>query len=316
VHAEDWPWVISTADVFEHEGQRPLSDVIWRFAGDRLVGRSWARRDGDLVGPRELMDLSWAYFKDVVKHETRFFFGELRNDLLSTGRGEPLRRGNAMLRWLGELINGFGLVHDLPQGHRLVRIRTHDRGVSPSAARELGTPPPRLAAAGRMNPAGIPVFYGADNHLTADFETEPSHYESGTLAVFETDATSRIVDLTKLPPVPSLFDESEHASRAALAFLAGFRDDVSAPVRVDDHARIDYVPTQVVGEYLRLAFRDNDGRPIDGVAWPSAQAAQGQCIVLFVGPGACYGDGERPPGERLGLRLIETRPLERCRSHA
>jgi len=50
----------------------------------------------------------------------------------------------------------------------------------------------------------------------------------------------------------------------------------------DGAEHIDYVPTQVVCEYLRLAFRDSDGCPLDGMIYSSRQRGGGTNVVVFV----------------------------------
>jgi len=133
---------------------------------------------------------------------------------------------------------------------------------------------------------------------------------------FTTTRAARIVDLDRLPPVPSFFDLSAQAvrDRPSLGFLAGFRRDVSASIEHDDRIHIDYVPTQVVGEYLRHLFRDGDGRPVDGIAWESAQRAGGRNLVLFVRNEQCLeADAPAPVGwdeGKLALRLASSRPLD------
>jgi hypothetical protein len=178
--------------------------------------------------------------------------------------GYPLRLGGAMLRELGELINRFGLVVDLPEGETLHWVRPHRLDEDPTSAKCLGTPPPRKASQSRMSPAGIPMFYGATDLDTAYAETITAATEAAKAVTFTTTRAARIVDLDRLPSAPSFFDLSEQAvrDRPSLGFLAGFRRDVSAPIEHDDRIHIDYVPTQIVGEYLRHLFRDGNDRPI------------------------------------------------------
>ena len=90
---------------------------------------------------------------------------------------------------------------------------------------------------------------------------------------------------------------------------------MSAPIEHDDRVHIDYVPTQVVGEYLRHLFRGAEGRPVDGIAWESAQRASGRNVVLFVRNELCLEPDEPAPAGfwdegKLALRLASSRSLE------
>lgn len=220
-----------------------------------------------------------------------------------------------MLRELGELINRYGLVTDISERTPLHRIRVHRVDEHPSTAKELGTPPNQFARQSRMSPAGIPMFYGATDLVTAYAETMTSDVEATTEATFSTTRVARIVDLDRLPAVPSFFDLSEEATknRPSLGFLAGFRHDVSAQIERDDRIHIEYVPTQVVCEYLRHLFRDQDGHPVDGLAWESAQHKGGRNLVLFVRHEQCIEPGEPSPAGldegRLALRLTRSSAL-------
>lgn len=58
-----------------------------------------------------------------------------------------------------------------------------------------------------MSPAGIPLFYGADDVGTALAEVgRADDREYFTVAQFVTTAPITIVDLTDLPAVPDVFD--------------------------------------------------------------------------------------------------------------
>jgi len=125
-----------------------------------------------------------------------------------------------------------------------------------STAKDLGAPPPEAAAQSRMSPAGIPMFYAADDAETALAETvDPprTRVKAATIGTFETTDDCRIVDLRRLPAPPSYFDDSPEARalQAPLGFLHGFRHDVSARIERDGRIHVEYVPTQVVCEYLR-----------------------------------------------------------------
>ena len=60
-----------------------------------------------------------------------------------------------------------------------------------------------------------------------------------------------MVNLTALSPIPSVFDPEQRKYYYELVFLHEFAQDLSAPVVLDGREHIEYVPTQVITEYMR-----------------------------------------------------------------
>jgi RES domain-containing protein/HEPN superfamily RES-like protein len=299
------------------EGEWPFrGDAFEEFVLDAFRESTWTGDDPAVLTESESRHYSWQLFSETVKHDARFLFILLQEPDEEDEPGYPLQLGGAMLRELGDLISRFGLVIDLPEGETLHRVRPHKSDEDPTTARSLGTPPAEKASQSRMSPAGIPMFYSATDLPTAYAETVTEKTQAAKTVTFTTSRAARIVDLDRLPDVPSLFDLSEGAirDRPSLGFLAGFRRDVSRPIERDDRIHIEYVPTQVVGEYLRHLFRDTYGKPVDGIAWESAQREGGRNVVLFVRNEQCIeADAPAPSGwdgGKLALRLASHRPLD------
>lgn len=88
--------------------------------------------------------------------------------------------------------------------------------------------------------------------------------------------------------------------------------DISAHVERDNQIHIEYVPTQVVSEYLRHLFRDADGAPVAGLAWEWARRSGARNVVLFLDRDRCVEPGERPAlveGLLVELVALEPAPL-------
>jgi hypothetical protein len=230
--------------------------------------------------------------------------------------GEPVQRGAAMLRELGRLIVAYQLITEIPASREVYRVRVDDAAADHGTAAALGSPPRDSARQSRMSPAGIPMLYCAEDLATALAETVDPTRGAGkvaTVATFRTTEECRVVDLARLPDVPSIFDARRESTRerAELGFLHGFWRDVSAPIERDDRVHIEYVPTQVVSEYLRYLLRDAEGRGVHGLAYDSAQAA-GRNVVLFIDGSHCLDPGEPPPfegGVCVELAHFERRPV-------
>ena len=144
----------------------------------------------------------WARFSEVVMHRRRFFFenyGRQPHD-------EYLTPGEVLQKIL-DYAQKYELFQPLPCFTKLFRARCQGQGTKFTTAQELGPPPKEHAIrSNRMSPAGMPMFYACDCPETALRETAD---KSGRFAVgkFRTRRHAIILDLTKVPPVPSLFRE-------------------------------------------------------------------------------------------------------------
>jgi RES domain-containing protein len=144
----------------------------------------------------------------------------------------------------------------------------------------VGTVPRKKAIfSNRMSPAGIPMFYGAEDEATAIAETytpSPGTPAVVTVGKFRTARPAWVVDLTALPPFPSLFDQERRHLRGPLRFLRAFVKDLSKPIKKDGREHIGYVPTQIVTDYLRHVFRTETGHRARGVIFPSTRKKGGK----------------------------------------
>jgi len=137
------------------------------------------------------------------------------------------------------------------------------------------------------------MFYGAHERETALKET--SSGERGiawhlTLATFEVGTDFHVLDLADLPEVPSVFDAARRHLIEPLRFLHVFVDEVSKPIRRDEYEHLEYVPTQIVAEYLRHLYEHQTGEKVDGIGYRSAIAAGGSNVVLFISNDDCVDD--------------------------
>ncbi|MFI6875788.1 HEPN-associated N-terminal domain-containing protein [Streptomyces sp. NPDC050400] len=295
------------------EGDDLVNQYVDVLRGERLqeTVRSAARDDDfwverHFIEPRRdraLLD-GWERFSDQVKYRTRHVFW-----LAPPHRDEELLGGGeipaaAVLDTLGDLIPQVGLVHELPAGHRLWRARVHEEPEQHWHARLLGTALPTQARQpNRMSPAGIPLFYGADTPATALQEvtrhaTEPAGLV--TRAAFETTRPCRVVDFTRLGPVPDFFDIEQAHLRPVVAFLHQFVQRISADADGLEH--LAYVPTQIVTEYLLRVFCQD--QPVDGLVFPSSAAEGGICTVLNVPQERCLDPADPEPDRHTALRLV------------
>jgi hypothetical protein len=254
----------------------PYETLEWLYSKlkDDVV---YCEKDWQVMTQGEALVSGWEQFCRAVKHESRFMFF-IEDDTEDDGEPYRVRRGE-MLTELAEIIRASDLVKTIAVGTRIFRVRDHDADQPLATPAQLGPPPLAFAkTAGRMNAAGIVVLYGSYQKSAALAEATGNKPHL-TVAEFETLKELTVVDLTDIPPVPSIF---EGGARESLQFLHHFAEDVSEPFSPDKSEHIEYAPTQIVSEYLRQRLQGSQGEPIQGLLYRSAKEEGSTNLALFM----------------------------------
>jgi hypothetical protein len=220
----------------------------------------------------------WRSFERSLQTEARFFSQTAAKHLASVFDGiEAMRTrdGRSLVVDAGPG-TGFGSVY------RARVFQSYDK-LEAALCRpdlHLGSPPPSLASAGRMNARGISVFYGANDPKVAIAEVRPPVGSQVAVARFEIIRPLRLLDLTALSAVSvsgSVFDPQFIGRLERATFLRSLSQRITRPVMPDDEA-FDYLATQAVADFLATEA----GAPLDGILFPSVQAAGNALnVVLF-----------------------------------
>ena len=279
-------------------------DLLPALFGE-LFDQDWCTENAYGLDDLERPQYSWEYFRRVVTYERRFFFMEDEGD----PDDHEVLTPAGILETIFDYAQQMGLFRELQAGSRLIRARREANDRRYQTAAELGPPPREVAnQANRMSPAGIPMFYGCDDEKTALKETA-----SGTgyyaLGMFETTRPAVLLDLTDIPEVPGLFeavpDFQEVDPRRALRLLHHIAAEMSRAIDRDDRVHIEYVPTQVVTEFIRSKVTWGGAR-VDGIRYDSSVNDGHVSYVLFADQSNLVGTavvGAR--GDRW-LRLADT----------
>lgn len=275
---------LDTGEVIYNITDGAFDDLVSEQITNAIVAaiatpQSWFEDD-----TRDQFAYSWEQFAETVRHEARFV---LITTPRSGGENEPPARLARFLEGLlGYADKSTRMLHTLPPGTKLYRGRMTDdlqklrADVDKEPAQQLGAAPPDKAAPGRMSGEGVPLFYGADNVHTAVAEIAlHSPYDDAVIGEFTTQRPVTILDFTRNPKVPSIFDLDHQDRRLFAEFVDDFVGAITKPVILDGRERVDYLPTQVVTEYLRWVPQ----RRIDGIAFPSRADSRGKNVVLFTG---------------------------------
>ena len=287
--------------VWDHEyalGSEELTSAVCEsIHDDTWVEKDWITRRRDEV----LMD-TWSTFCEAVKHQTRYVVW-LLPDIENIGAGEiQLSR---ILDHIARLLAELDLFKEIAAGRRFWRAHRHDDPDIENTARRLGTAPPGQAHQdNRMSPAGIPLFYGALSEETAAKEVDiGDDCPYMTLAAFETVKDMKVIDLTSLPEIPSMFDSDLGHMRREIGFLHEFVAELSKPINSGD-TQIEYVPTQIVTEFLLHVFRAGEDSPALGLIYRSS-VADGECIALNIPNHRCLDARDLDGSSEPGLLLVE-----------
>ena len=129
---------------------------------------------------------------------------------------------------------------------------------------------------------------------------------------FETLRLAVLLDLSSIPPTPSLFqsvaDSAEFWPREAIMFLRHIAHEISRPIERTDGAHIGYVPTQVVAEYIRDRVTW-EGLPVLMVSSTPVSSTPGHAsYVLFADQDDIQSSTEDPQHGAPWLELVKVEP--------
>lgn len=239
-----------------------------------LTDETWCEYDWLTLDHDVALRTSWERFCETVKHKRRFFFHTDGTD------DRDSYTASSLLQTIARISQGMGLVRDLAKGTRLWRARPDIPKGRKVQAADFGPPPVQFALqSNRMNPPGIPMLYLASTARTALAETRAKEARVGR---WRTSRPVRILDLRRLPDSHGYFADVERNERLALRFLHHFADDIMTPVARDQRVHVDYLPSQVVTEFLR-DYGFEDGK-VEGIAYGSTVRPAGWNVALFLGP--------------------------------
>lgn len=209
----------------------------------------------------------WIAFCKKVKHVQRYFNEDVLSEL-----NEHFENINGALSEYGEtavIEIGPGTIIDTIYRARKVEDDDTRTKISENPSQQLGPPPASITPPGRMNPAGIPVFYGALEGHTCIAEIRSSVGAPAAIGKFIIKRKLKILDLT-------VFNEG-FLEPGLYSFIVSFHKDISKPILPRDEG-LDYIPTQVITEFLA----NHPDLGFDGIIYSSAQTdEEGKNIVLF-----------------------------------
>jgi len=226
----------------------------------------------------------WDRFREQLLYERRFFNLEAREILteifskIHLQKDESGKRPIYMIRPGGE-------------GSSFTRARLVDKteikGIKVNPIAGLSGPPKRRRKAGRLNAAGMPVFYAAYDVDTCIAELRPAVGSTVACAEFDLCEEICVLDTTCFEGYAKsidIFNEEQIRRFSQWTFLQVFMEEIAKPILPSDE-HLDYIPTQAVAEFLNtqpVARNDtNQAIKIDALIYNSSQRRGGKNIALF-----------------------------------
>lgn len=280
---------------FDPKSQDIFDEVVQAFSD-----HDWCEQDYFSLTPFQRLEHGWEDFKRVVMHHRRYTFWSIKQESMSEFDPDYMPVGK-MLAVIGNYISEHRLIKLIDRGTAIWRVRVHEECVPLTQDHHLSSPPiDNATQANRMSPAGVSMFYGAEDFETACLETiDPNRTtnKQATGVIFRTVRELRLLDLVDLPTVPSYFESGNSDRRVVIAFLNHFSQDIAKRIERDKKQHIEYVPSQAFTEYIRYELQLEDTSKIDGIRFRSSMNGH-TCYVLFCTQENCivnpqYRDDER-----------------------
>ena len=220
----------------------------------------------------------WAHFEKSLQTEGRFFNRSAEATIASVFEGLGAHKAAEDRPIIVEA--GPATQLDAVYRARVFQADEKLEEALKSPVKEIGPPPSRAAASGRMNAHGIAVFYGATDAKIALTEVRPPVGSKVVVGRFELIRAVRLLDIEALRSVyvdGSIFDRDYIRRLERAKFLRWLSTQMTLPVMPNDEP-FGYLATQAIADFL-AAEADP---PLDGILYPSVQGSEAKLnVVLF-----------------------------------
>jgi HEPN superfamily RES-like protein/RES domain-containing protein len=278
------------------EGEELFNDIL-----SSVDDETWVKKNPFELSTSEKLIYSWDIFTEQIKYKARYFFTKLKTvtdeERLHHKAMEPFE----VLENLSVLVIEMKLLDIIKEETNLYRVRLAKENDNFTTVRELGPPDIDHTMATRMSPDGITVFYGSFSNNTAKEEQLRRRKTDETIIVsasFKSLRKLKVLNLNKIPQLPSLFDMDRNHLRHQIKFLINFRNDIGRSIDIEKDYEREYIPSQAMTEYFKLVFKDGDGSSLDGIIYPSSVGNDSN-IVLFFTQENCINENETPASHNL-----------------
>jgi hypothetical protein len=223
----------------------------------RLPEHLWCKKDFyDLDDSEENIN-TWKSFIDLTKYKFRYLFNTMNYGY------NKYRNPIDILKEIMNISDRLKLFHKIKKGTIVYRAVSGYHTLKD----ELCSPPIEKTCSNRFNPVGFSMFYGSADKDTC--KEEIGIKKDYSVGIWEIQQDILIYDLTYkfkfkngryfYNKFPSIFDENNRKYYHYYKFILDFASDVSQKADKKKYEKIEYVPTQIITEYLKLNKKDLKG---------------------------------------------------------
>ena len=278
------PYIAPTNAEFYEDAGEVMSDFdlesnnkeLNRDIEKSLLVENWIRKDPTGMILKDEMLMSWKNFSNLVKTKSRYTF--FRHDEYYTDAYGNKYMDHDILEETSILVKN--LEESIPCGTVIYRGRpVFDKPFSTFA--ELTAPPAKYAKNNRMSPYGISLFYGSFDKDTPKKEILNYLTDKNTsicIGKFETIRELKVINLCNIPNPDFWMEEKDDWQK--YSFLHLFHSEISKPIGTADE-ELEYIPSQVFSEYLRLIQMSNDNTPYDGLIYQSSLTKEKNLVLFY-----------------------------------
>ena len=207
--------------------------------------------------------ISWDSFVYLTKYYNRFFD-------INSNKAELLKNLKHILKKMEEIIYEFTIFY---------RARFYDNDICNMSDKdfykELSPPPNKLSKNSRMSPAGISYMY-LNNDIKACISEIKSDSGKFLIGKFTNKKELKIINLSKRVKFETDIFSDNYKSIWINKFIKEFSKEISKKINEKDNI-IDYIPTQVLSEFIRKIG-------YDGLKFESSIVKGTFNYTLFCGP--------------------------------
>jgi len=276
--------IYDTEDLFDQLIRFERDDVRKDILSAFDLTAQWCEKDPFQDRASDQLKYSWRDFSDTIKYKVRYFFPRPKKARVSKIHKNGPEYPGDILSAISKIAKDLHLFVKLKKGDKVYRARRFSAPQTDIQLNDIGVCPARLAkSSNRLSPAGIPIFYGSFSVEHLKDEVRVTKHEEKYLVIGEFSILKEVLvlDLTKIP-TPSIFSEDDRDKREAIIFLSHFKREIMQVVEPDGSEHIEYVPSQVFSEFIRLRC-DFDGKKILGIKYPSVPSSNSAVnIALFI----------------------------------
>lgn len=210
---------------------------------------------------RQIVFNSWVNISSQLKYNNRFFLGSLFETIFTPAL--------------------FSVAHTVSKDIVLYRSRLEGKTdslgntIEPFAIDDMWSPPIHKSRSGRVNAKGITCLYAATDVETAIAELRPWKNAPITVARLITNKELILIDLATINRNIKEININQLTLDGLLNYYSVyvFGYELSRPVPSSDINEIEYVPTQVISEFIKY-------KGYDGIIYRSSLGS-GDNIALF-----------------------------------